>query len=72
MPDSEKILIKETRKKAKKCPLKGIYEGARVVRGLDWTGGDVDGGMRGRGTVTCLKVGHYLLKTLLVIVTFNL
>ena len=34
IPDAQRILIKETRKKSKKQSLKGIFEGARVIRGI--------------------------------------
>ena len=33
-PGAQRILIKETRKNSKKQSLKGIFEGARVVRGI--------------------------------------
>jgi len=56
IPGSQRILIKETRKKSKKQSLKGIFEGARVVRGIDWSyEDDQDGGLKSRGTVTGLS-----------------
>ena len=40
----------EPRRKSKKIPMRGIFPGARVVRGVDWQWEDQDG--RGRGKVT--------------------
>ncbi|KAH9406032.1 E3 ubiquitin-protein ligase mib1 [Tyrophagus putrescentiae] len=37
-----------SRKGAKKVPLKGILPGAKVVRGIDWTWENQDGGKKGR------------------------
>ena len=31
------------RAKAKKCPATGLYPGAEVVRGVDWSQGNEDG-----------------------------
>ena len=46
-PTSEKVLI-EPRRKAKKISCRGIYPGARVIRGVDWQYDDQDGGKRGK------------------------
>jgi E3 ubiquitin-protein ligase mind-bomb len=37
-------------------PLKGMYPGARVVRGVDWQYGDQDGGNGKKGKVIKIKV----------------
>jgi E3 ubiquitin-protein ligase mind-bomb len=50
-----RVLI-EPRKKSKKIPNKGIYSGARVIRGIDWQYDDQDGGDNKRGKVTEIKV----------------
>jgi len=46
-PTSEKVLI-EPRRKSKKMPCRGIFPGARVIRGVDWQYDDQDGGKRGK------------------------
>ncbi|KAF6027626.1 MIB1 [Bugula neritina] len=50
-PGQEKSLV-ESRRKTKKISLRGIYPGARVVRGVDWQWDDQDGGNGKRGKVT--------------------
>lgn len=42
----------EVRKKAKKIHLRGIFAGARVIRGVDWQWDDQDSGNGKRGKVT--------------------
>lgn len=49
-----RVLV-ESRKKSKKLHYKGIYEGARVVRGVDWQYDDQDGGPTKRGKVLEIK-----------------
>lgn len=41
------------RKNARKCELKGIFVGAKVVRGFNWEWGNQDGG---EGIFTCFKM----------------
>lgn len=41
----------ETRRKSKKIAIRGIFPGARVVRGVDWQWEDQDGGNGRRGKV---------------------
>ena len=48
---SERLLL-EPRRKAKKIPVRGIFPGARVIRGVDWQWEDQDGGNGRRGKVT--------------------
>jgi len=48
---SERMLL-EPRRKSKKIPIRGIYPGARVIRGVDWQWEDQDGGNGRRGKVT--------------------
>jgi len=48
---SERVLL-EPRRKSKKIPIRGIYPGARVIRGVDWQWEDQDGGNGRRGKVT--------------------
>lgn len=48
---SEKVLL-ECRRKSKKIPVRGIFPGARVIRGVDWSWEDQDGGNGRRGKVT--------------------
>ncbi|XP_067936875.1 E3 ubiquitin-protein ligase MIB1-like [Watersipora subatra] len=50
-PGQEKILL-DSRRKTKKISLRGIFPGARVVRGVDWQWDDQDGGNGRRGKVT--------------------
>ncbi|XP_071952953.1 E3 ubiquitin-protein ligase MIB1-like isoform X2 [Antedon mediterranea] len=50
-PSSEKVLL-EPRRKSKKIGARGIFAGARVVRGVDWEWEDQDGGNGRRGKVT--------------------
>ncbi|KAG1650958.1 E3 ubiquitin-protein ligase mib1 [Nymphon striatum] len=45
-------VVLEPRRKSKKIVLRGIYPGARVVRGVDWQWEDQDGGNGRRGKVT--------------------
>ncbi|XP_062563815.1 E3 ubiquitin-protein ligase mind-bomb [Armigeres subalbatus] len=49
-PGGEKTLL-EPRRKAKKIAVRGIFPGARVVRGVDWQWEDQDGGNGRRGKV---------------------
>ncbi|XP_028968353.1 E3 ubiquitin-protein ligase MIB1 [Galendromus occidentalis] len=48
-PYSEKVLC-EPRKRSKKVSLRGIFPGARVVRGVDWQWDDQDGSRPGKVT----------------------
>ena len=50
-PGYERVPV-EARKKCKKISLRGIFPGARVVRGADWDWDDQDGGEGKRGKVT--------------------
>ncbi|XP_013911723.1 PREDICTED: E3 ubiquitin-protein ligase MIB1 isoform X3 [Thamnophis sirtalis] len=50
-PGSERVLL-ESRRKSKKITARGIFTGARVVRGVDWQWEDQDGGNGRRGKVT--------------------
>ncbi|XP_013418712.1 E3 ubiquitin-protein ligase MIB1-like isoform X2 [Lingula anatina] len=50
-PGSERVLV-EPRRKSKKITARGIFPGARVVRGVDWQWEDQDGGNGRRGKVT--------------------
>uniref|UniRef100_A0A8C4R8F4 RING-type E3 ubiquitin transferase n=1 Tax=Eptatretus burgeri TaxID=7764 RepID=A0A8C4R8F4_EPTBU len=50
-PGSERLLL-ESRRKSKKITTRGIFVGARVVRGVDWQWEDQDGGSGRRGKVT--------------------
>uniref|UniRef100_A0A8C7DWL7 E3 ubiquitin-protein ligase MIB1 n=1 Tax=Naja naja TaxID=35670 RepID=A0A8C7DWL7_NAJNA len=50
-PGSERVLL-ESRRKSKKITARGIFTGARVVRGVDWQWEDQDGGNARRGKVT--------------------
>lgn len=45
----------ETRRKSKKLVVRGIFPGARVVRGVDWQWEDQDGGNGRRGKVHDLQ-----------------
>ncbi|XP_014247997.1 E3 ubiquitin-protein ligase MIB1 [Cimex lectularius] len=54
VPGSERVLV-ETRRKSKKLAVRGIYPGARVVRGVDWQWEDQDGGNGRRGKVNDLQ-----------------
>ncbi|POI24798.1 hypothetical protein CIB84_011452, partial [Bambusicola thoracicus] len=47
-PGSERVLL-ESRRKSKKITARGIFAGARVVRGVDWQWEDQDGGNGRRG-----------------------
>ncbi|KAJ4428268.1 E3 ubiquitin-protein ligase mib1, partial [Periplaneta americana] len=49
-PGSERMLL-EPRRKSKKVAIRGIFPGARVVRGVDWQWEDQDGGNGRRGKV---------------------
>ncbi|XP_051879285.1 E3 ubiquitin-protein ligase mib1 isoform X1 [Pristis pectinata] len=51
IPGSERVLL-ESRRKSKKITARGIFAGARVVRGVDWQWEDQDGGNGRRGKVT--------------------
>lgn len=46
----------EPRRKSKKITSRGIFPGARVVRGVDWQWEDQDGGNGRRGKVTEIQV----------------
>ena len=48
---SERVVV-ETRRKSKKLVARGIFSGARVVRGVDWQWEDQDGGINRRGKIT--------------------
>ncbi|GFW99754.1 e3 ubiquitin-protein ligase MIB1 [Trichonephila clavipes] len=50
-PGSERGLV-DPRRKSKKIAVRGIFPGARVVRGVDWQWEDQDGGNGRRGKVT--------------------
>lgn len=50
-PNSERVLI-ESRRKSKKLTARGMFPGARVVRGIDWQWDEQDGGTSRRGKVT--------------------
>lgn len=45
-------MLLEPRRKSKKIPIRGIFPGARVIRGVDWQWEDQDGGNGRRGKVT--------------------
>ncbi|XP_049314109.1 E3 ubiquitin-protein ligase mind-bomb isoform X1 [Bactrocera dorsalis] len=49
-PGGERIML-EPRRKSKKVAVRGIFPGARVVRGVDWQWEDQDGGVLRRGKV---------------------
>uniref|UniRef100_U5EJK2 RING-type E3 ubiquitin transferase n=1 Tax=Corethrella appendiculata TaxID=1370023 RepID=U5EJK2_9DIPT len=49
-PGGERVLL-EPRRKSKKITVRGIFPGARVVRGVDWQWEDQDGGNGRRGKV---------------------
>ncbi|XP_015601885.1 E3 ubiquitin-protein ligase MIB1 isoform X2 [Cephus cinctus] len=49
-PGSERVML-ESRRKSKKIAIRGIFPGARVVRGVDWQWEDQDGGNGRRGKV---------------------
>lgn len=49
-PSSSRIAV-ECRRKAKKTMSRGVFTGARVVRGVDWQWEDQDGGMGHKGKV---------------------
>ncbi|XP_036326768.1 E3 ubiquitin-protein ligase mind-bomb isoform X2 [Rhagoletis pomonella] len=49
-PGGERIML-EPRRKSKKVAVRGIFPGARVVRGVDWQWEDQDGGVGRRGKV---------------------
>ena len=49
-------MLLEPRRKSKKITARGIYPGARVVRGVDWQWEDQDGGNGRRGKVTEIQV----------------
>ena len=44
----------ESRRKSKKISARGIFPGARVVRGVDWQWEDQDGGNGRKGKVKYL------------------
>ena len=46
-------VAQEPRRKSKKLGVRGIFGGARVVRGVDWQWDDQDGGSGRRGKVIC-------------------
>lgn len=47
--------ILEPRKRAKKVVTRGLFAGARVVRGVDWQWEEQDGGPGRRGKITDLQ-----------------
>jgi len=49
-------VLLEPRRKSKKITARGIFPGARVVRGVDWQWEDQDGGNGRRGKVTEIQV----------------
>ncbi|CAF1467538.1 unnamed protein product [Rotaria sp. Silwood1] len=49
-PHGEKILI-DPRRKAKKLAFRGLYPGAKVARGPDWSYGDQDSGEKKHGKI---------------------
>ena len=49
----------DPRRKSKKITARGIFPGARVVRGVDWQWEDQDGGNARRGKVTEIQVESY-------------
>lgn len=51
-PNSDSPTLVEARRKGKKITARGIFPGARVVRGVDWQWEDQDGGAGRRGKVT--------------------
>lgn len=51
VPGGERVLL-EPRRKSKKITARGIFPGARVVRGVDWQWEDQDGGNGRRGKAT--------------------
>lgn len=53
-PSSPRVVV-ECRRKAKKTSSRGIFPGARVVRGVDWQWEDQDGGMGHKGKVVELS-----------------
>ena len=53
--NSNRILV-ESRRKSKKIAYKGLYPGARVVRGVDWQWDDQDGGEMKKGKILDIKV----------------
>ncbi|RMC15518.1 hypothetical protein DUI87_07712 [Hirundo rustica rustica] len=55
-PGSERVLL-ESRRKSKKITARGIFAGARVVRGVDWQWEDQDGGngRRGKSDLKCVQ-----------------
>ena len=50
----------EPRRKSKKITSRGIFPGARVVRGVDWQWEDQDGGNGRRGKVTEIQVKYFV------------
>ncbi|XP_065331956.1 E3 ubiquitin-protein ligase MIB1 [Cloeon dipterum] len=53
-PGSERVLL-DARRKSKKIAVRGIFPGARVVRGVDWQWEDQDGGNGRRGKVNDIQ-----------------
>ena len=53
----------EPRRKGKKILCRGIFPGARVVRGVDWQWEDQDGSSGLRGKVTEVQVGIFSSST---------
>ena len=51
-------VLMEPRRKSKKITSRGIFPGARVVRGVDWQWEDQDGGNGRRGKVTEIQVAY--------------
>ena len=59
VPGGERSLL-EPRRKSKKVAVRGIFPGARVVRGVDWQWEDQDGGVGRRGKVNEIQVSWKL------------
>lgn len=55
-------VLLEPRRKSKKITARGIFPGARVVRGVDWQWEDQDGGNGRRGKATEIQV-HLCIRT---------
>ena len=55
-------MLLEPRRKSKKITSRGIFAGARVVRGVDWQWEDQDGGAGRRGKATEIQVLSHFIK----------
>jgi len=65
-----RVLV-EPRRKSKKITSRGIFPGARVVRGVDWQWEDQDGGNGRRGKVTEIQVRDVLMDCLCASLTLT-